>query len=345
MAEAKKRTIKKTETAEKPSDGSNYFTKPASTLEFINSGCESLNQALGGGWAIGRASNIIGDNSTGKTLLAIEACANFHRDYPDGKIVYIEAEAAFDQSYAEALGMPVNEIDFRDNVRTVEDLYTVIDEETKDKKTYILIVVDSLDALSSEAEGKRKIDEASFGGEKSKKLGELFRRQVSSMEDSNTHLMVISQVRENIGVTFGAKYKRSGGKALDFYMSQIIMLAHTGQIKKTKKGVERTIGVDIKAKVTKNKVGIPFREAEFPIYFGYGVDDIAGNCRYLQAVGSYNTSMEEIPKTKKDLDALLRDVATWDDDDYFDFQRRAKQAVIDTWPKVEQEFVPTRRKY
>src|ERR1019366_3976564 len=95
---------------ERVKPGGNYFSSPKTGIEFISSGCHNLDLALGGGWAEGRVSNIVGDKSTGKSLLAIEACANFAIKYPKGTIRYREAEAAFDRPYAEALGMPVDHV-------------------------------------------------------------------------------------------------------------------------------------------------------------------------------------------------------------------------------------------
>src|SRR5262249_54440053 len=121
-------------------------------------------------------------------------------------------------------------------------------------------ILDSLDALSDEAEKARAIDEGTYAMNKAKQMSALFRRLCQEMAQYNCTLAVISQVRDNIGVTFGDAYTRSGGKALDFYCSQIVWLAQTGKIARTVKGIERIVGVDIKAKVKKNKVGLPFRE-------------------------------------------------------------------------------------
>src|SRR5271166_4934530 len=109
---------------EQPQKVGNYFTAPKTNLEFIASGCKVFDCALGGGWPLGRISNIVGDKSSGKTLIAIEACANFSRQFPNGQIYYRESEAAFDTGYAQALGMPEEKVDFGDDeFITVEDLF------------------------------------------------------------------------------------------------------------------------------------------------------------------------------------------------------------------------------
>ncbi len=214
-----------------------YFTSDKENLALFGSGCKLLDCVLGGGWPLGRMSNIVGDKSSGKTLLAIEACANFMHKFPDGEIIYLESEAAFDADYAEAIGMPIDDVDFVDygDDNTVEFLFEHLEKVTAEATSPVLYVVDSLDALSDRAEKKRKIDEGSYSMGKQKKLSEMFRRLISPLKESNVHLMIVSQVRENIGVTFGEKYTRSGGKALDFYASQILCLPKLVSLKRLSK--------------------------------------------------------------------------------------------------------------
>ncbi|MCK5642274.1 MAG: hypothetical protein KAJ19_15820, partial [Gammaproteobacteria bacterium] len=134
----------------------NYFAseKP---IEFISTGCQLLDCALGGGVAEGRVINIVGNKSSGKTLLAIELSANFYQKYKDGgDINYHEAESAFDKPYAAALGMPVDVINFSGeddpkNDNTVEYFYELLVakiEELKVTKKPCLWITDSLDALT-----------------------------------------------------------------------------------------------------------------------------------------------------------------------------------------------------
>src|SRR5215813_4004785 len=89
-----------------------YFSRRSNSIEFIPSGAAVLDCTLGGGWPLSRISNIVGDESTGKTLMAIEACANFAQMYEKVNIYYRESESAFDEPYAEALGMPVDRVQF-----------------------------------------------------------------------------------------------------------------------------------------------------------------------------------------------------------------------------------------
>jgi len=297
----------------------NYFTTPRPTA-FFTSGCKLLDLALGGGWAESRISNVVGDRSTGKTLLAIEAAANFAAKHSKGRILYRESEAAFDQAYAKAIGMPVRRVDFgKDLLETVEDMFEELDEVVREKKRPTLYIMDSLDALSDRDELARNMDKGSFGASKAKKMSELFRRLVHPLHESTVTLMIISQVRDNIGVMFGSKTTRSGGRALDFYASQTLVLHQRAKLFKTIAKVKRTTGIQIRAYVDKNKVGLPFRECEFPILFGYGIDDARASRDWLLSVGhSFNG-----PLTKEAMDELLS----------------AK------WYAIEDKFLPTKSKY
>src|ERR1700754_4769243 len=91
---------------------------PAAPARFFSSGCALLDCVLGGGWALRRMINVVGDKSTGKTLLAIEACANFVRTFPLGHVTYVEVESAFDVDYAQTLGFPEHNLDLVRDLRT-----------------------------------------------------------------------------------------------------------------------------------------------------------------------------------------------------------------------------------
>lgn len=326
----------------KVSKGGAYFSAPSTSLKFISSGCKLLDCVLGGGWVLGRIGNIVGDKSTGKTLLMIEACANFAIQYPKGDIYYREAEAAFDQRYAESLGLPKGRVDFGNSFHTVEDMFEDLDKITSAHKGKPgLYIVDSLDALSDRTELKRKIDEASYGGDKAKQMSELFRRLTKKVEDSNLCVLIVSQVRDKIGATFGRKTTRSGGKALDFYASQVLYLAHTGRLKRTVEKIERVYGVTIKAHCDKNKVGLPFRECEFDIRFAFGIDDIKANLDWL----SDANKLSLLDMTKVEVPKLIDSLEESSPEEIAEIRSSIDEAVQTGWYEVEQKFLPTRSKY
>lgn len=281
-----------------------------------------LDLALGGGWARRRIANIVGDSSTGKTLLAIEASANFVMVEPKAKIRYREAEEAFDNNYAAALGFPLEKVDFGDPIETIEDFFEDLQKVAEAAKGPELYVVDSLDALSDRAEMDRNIDQGSYGSQKAKKLSELFRRSTSLISGKDITLMIISQVRDNIGaMPFQKKHVRSGGKALNFYSSQVAWLTQIKRIDRTVSNVKRITGVQVKAVIEKNKIGLPYREAEFPIMFGYGIDDYKSCAEFWKQITGEIVS----PKTTS-LEELQR-------------------MVTEEWWTIENKFLPKESKY
>lgn len=347
---------------------STYFSSlDKEGLQFVSAGAAIIDCMLGGGWCLGRVANIVGDKSAGKTLLAIEASANFHQTYPKGLIRYNESEAAFDEAYAEALGMPVDAVEFAERIdpstgkhrmeddkkitkptRTVEDFFHDIEAFTKRVKKSgkpALYVLDSLDALSDDAEMKRDIDDGSYGANKAKKLGEAFRRLVEDLESAQVGLIVVSQLRDKIGVMFGEKQTRTGGRALDFYASHIVWLAEIGKIKRTMDKVERVIGVKVRARVKKNKVGLPFRECEYPILFGWGVDDLTANVEWLLEVGREALLREKVGMSKAGYDIRIRNLRDKGGEPVREVRAQLRELVAQEWQKIETGFLPKARKY
>lgn len=321
-----------------PKSGNNYFTAPKAHRQFVSTGCTLIDCVLGGGFALGTVANVVGDKSTSKTGLATECLINFCREYPEGQAAYRDIEAAFDVEYAKAMGLPLKKIDMGEGpILTVEawyrDLEKFVDQQIKSGKPGIY-VLDSLDALSDEAELERDIGESSYGGNKAKKSSELFRRITSKVESSKVLLLVVSQVRDNIGAMFGEKHKRSGGKALDFYASQILWLSHMKTLVKTVSKIKRAYGIVVKAKCKKNKISVPFRDCEFEFHFGYGIEDLVSSLNWLEEVGK----LERVGVSIDGIDEK-------DDESYGIAQAHVAKAVRAYWAETEEYFLPKRAKY
>ena len=318
-------------------------------LEFFSSGCAVLDEILGGGWCLGRTSNVVGDKSAGKTLLAMEAVANFCLRFPDGEVRYAEAEAAFDMPYAGALGIPLDRITFNEDAQpmaTVEALYddleAFIDKHPGKPKLYI---VDSLDSLSTESEMEADFNEKSYGGEKPKAIGQLFRRLIGRMEKERMHFMVVSQLRDVLNAkAFQETKKRSGGKALDFYATWILWIAEVGKIKRTVGGIERITGIDVRGKCKKNKIGLPLRECDWPVLFGYGIDDMKASVDYLVSNGC-EKRLDEVGLSKVGHGIRLMSIRDHGGGEARMMRAALAKIVRQEYSRIETSFLPKSSKY
>jgi recombination protein RecA len=342
-------------TQPKQSGGGLYYPS-MSTKRFISTGCTGLDCILGGGWCLGRVANIVGDKSVGKTLLAIEAAANFAKQYPKGHIWYREAEAAFDIPYATDLGLPSDRVDFGPD--GPDSLWQTVEDIWEDMRACIkqsegsgepgLYIVDSLDAVGSRDSRGRDLNKATYNMSKQRLLSEMFQEIAGDLKRTDIAMLIISQVRDKIGFVVGEKHIRAGGKALDFYTSHVLWLAHLGKIEVQRGGVKRAIGVRIKANCKKNKITVPFGVFEFGIRFGYGVDDLVANLDWLEEVKMLKLvglKGVKIAEKKTDVDQYIEDCDKLDDVAYREVSEKVRNVVIAAWAEVEGRFKPTRKKY
>lgn len=325
-------------------------TQVATKTKFISSGSHMFDLMLGGGWALGRIANLVGDKSSGKTLLAIEACANFALHHDPKWIRYAEAEAAFDEVYAESIGMPRGVVFAKlpdgNTMQTVEQFYVDLENFLKSVPAGqpCMYVLDSLDSLSDTAEMARTIDQASYGAEKAKAMSKLFRQLTSMIESSNCFLLVISQIRDKIGVTFGETKTRSGGRALDFYASQIVWLAELQKITRVAKGVERKVGTKVLCRNKKNKVGMPYREVEVSILFNYGVDDEESMLAWISKHAAERYLPDKM--TVKEVRKIVADARTGADRETLrEVNKMLRDSTTEHWMDVENALKPTLSKY
>src|SRR4030042_3586815 len=201
-------------------------------LKYISSGSTNLNLALTNslenGYPVGKIINIVGDKQIGKSLLCLEAMMYIYhvlRKKYDVKMIYNDAESAINLENAKQIGVPTDAIEWRQSP-TVEHWYEDVNKEIKSSDNYDLVIyiMDSLDGLSTEEELEQEFNQKSYNMIKQKKLGELFRRLTQKINKKNMLLVIVTQIRDAIEVTFGETKRRSGGKGLDFFASEIVWI-------------------------------------------------------------------------------------------------------------------------
>jgi recombination protein RecA len=278
----------------------------ARDIEAVSTGSIGLDAALGiGGVPKGRVVEIYGPESSGKTTLTLQIIAEAQKT--GGTAAFVDAEHALDPTYAEKLGVNVDEL-LVSQPDTGEQALEITDMLVRSGAVDV-IVVDSVAALTPKAEIEGEMGDSHMGLQ-ARLMSQALRKLTGNIKRSNAMVIFINQIRMKIGVMFGSPETTTGGNALKFYSSVRLDIRRIGAIKKG----DEVIGNQTRVKVVKNKVSPPFKQAEFEILYGEGISregeiiEHGVNQGIIEKSGSwYSYGTDRIGQGKENVRAYLKE--------------------------------------
>lgn len=263
----------------------------------ISTGSLGLDIALGiGGLPKGRVVEIYGPESSGKTTLTLSVIAQSQKQ--GGSCAFIDAEHALDPIYAEKLGVKIDDL-LLSQPDTGEQALEVTDMLVRSGAIDVL-VIDSVAALTPRAEIEGEMGDTHMGLQ-ARLMSQALRKLTSSIKNSNCLVIFINQIRMKIGVMFGSPETTTGGNALKFYASVRLDIRRIGAVKDG----DEVVGNETRVKVVKNKISPPFKQAEFQILYGSGINrngeviDLGVKCGLIDKAGAwYSYKGEKIGQGK-----------------------------------------------
>jgi recombination protein RecA len=281
-------------------------SKDAVAIPSISTGAISLDYALGvGGVPRGRVIEIFGPESSGKTTLALQVIAQAQK--LGGMAAFVDAEHALDASYAQKLGVNLEDllVSQPDNGEQALEIVEVLVRSG----SVDVVVVDSVAALVPRAEIEGEMGDQQMGLQ-ARLMSQALRKLTGVVAKSKTCLIFINQLREKIGVMFGNPETTTGGRALKFYASVRIDIRRIGAIKDG----DQVTGGRTRVKIVKNKVAPPFREAEFDVMYGEGISkegdllDLAVERKIVDKSGTwFSYSGERLGQGRENVKQFLKD--------------------------------------